>query len=101
MKNDAARAAFRALPRSEQEGLFLDILETPPFAQKGSWGEWFHTWLEVQAAEGRCLGQIAGRLDFPTYQDTCVDDPWNFLERHVCWLIERAHVRVVRIEVIA
>lgn len=100
VKDEAGRVAFRALPRAEKERLFLDILETPPFAYKGSWGEWFHTWLEDQTAEGRCLGQISGRLDFPDYQSLGTDDPWNFLERHVCWLIENAYARVVRIEVV-
>lgn len=100
MKNEAGRIVFRALSRLEKERLFLDIRETPPFAYQGSWGEWFHTWLEDQSAEGRCLGEIAGRLDFPAYRDTNVDDPWNFLERHVSWLIEHAYARIVRIEVV-
>jgi hypothetical protein len=88
------------MPRPEQERLFLDILETPPFVHRGSWGEWFHTWLTDQAAEGRCLGEISRDMDFPSYQDNCEDDPWDFLERHVCWLIERAYARVVRIELV-
>ncbi len=100
MSNRDGRAAFRALARARKEELFLDILETPSFDHKGSWGEWLHIWLEDQAAEGRSLGEIAGRMDFPTYQDASVDDPWIFLERHVCWLIERGYVRVVRIEVV-
>jgi len=69
MEDGNGRAAFRALPRSEKEQLYLDILETPPFDFKGSWGEWLHTWLEDQSAEGRPLGEIAKRMDFPTYQD--------------------------------
>lgn len=89
---------FRALSRSEKERLFLDILEKPPFGYKGSWGEWFHAWLEDQAAEGRPLGEISQRLDLPPYEGSRVDDAWNFLERHICWLIERGHARVVRIE---
>jgi hypothetical protein len=100
MDDKDGRAAFRALPRAEQEKLYLDILETPPFDHKGSWGEWLHAWLEDQSAEGRPLGEIARRMDFPTYQDSSVDDPWVFLERHVCWLIERGYVRVVRIEAV-
>ena len=100
MVDGNAHAAFRALQRSEKEKLYLDILETPPFDFKGSWGEWLHTWLEDQSAEGRPLGEIAKRMDFPTYQDTSVDDPWIFLERHVCWLVEQGYVRVVRIEAI-
>ena len=98
--NTNGRASFRALERSEKEQLFLDIRDTPPLDHKGSWGEWLHTWLEDQAAEGRPLGEIAKRMDFPTYQDASIDDPWNFLERHVCWLIERGYVRLVRIEVV-
>ena len=98
--NERLRAAFRALPRSEKERLYLDILDTPPLDHKGSWGEWLHTWLEDQSAEGRRLGEIAERMDFPTYQDAVVDDPWNFLERHVSWLIEQGYVRLVRIEAV-
>ena len=30
----------------------------------------------------------------------CRDDPWNFLERHFSWLIERGYVRLVRIEAV-
>jgi hypothetical protein len=100
MNNHDGRAAFRALGRTEKEGLFLQILETPAFDYKGSWGEWLHTWIEDQSAEGRPLGEIAGRMDFPTYQDACVDDPWIFLERHVYWLSEQGYVRVIRIEAI-
>ncbi len=93
--------AFRNLTRAEKEYLLLDILETPPLQHRGSWGEWLHTWLEDQSAEGRPLGEIAKRMDFPTYQDACEDDPWNFLERHICWLIEQGYVRVVRVETVA
>lgn len=98
MGSGKVRAIFRALPRTEKESLFLDILEKPRFDHKGSWGEWLHAWIEDQAAEGRPLGEISTRMDFPTYQEATVDDPWNFLERHVCWLIEQGCARVVRIE---
>lgn len=101
MTNSNAATSFRALPRGEQEQLFLDIIKTPPFKHKGSWGEWFHSWLEDQSAESRSLGQIANRLDFPAYRDNGIEDPWRFFERHVCWLIEEGYARVVRIEVIA
>lgn len=101
MKNEEGRAAFRALPRAEKQNLFLDILETPPFAYKGSWGEWFHAWLVDQSAEGRTLGEIAARLDFPSYLDEGVSDHWSFLERHVCWLIENAYAQVVRITLVS
>ena len=63
-------------------------------------GPFLHTWLEDQSAEGRRLGEIAEHMDFPTYQDATVDDPWNFLERHVSWLIEQGYVRLVRIEAV-
>ena len=98
MGSGNVRAIFRALSRTEKESLFLDILEKPPFENKGSWGEWFHAWLEDQAAEGRPLGEISRRMDFPRYLDSLPDDPWRFLERHICWMIERGHARVVRIE---
>ena len=100
MKNEAGRAIFSAMPRDEKERLFLDILETPPFAHKGSWGEWFHAWLEDQSAEGRCLAEIAARLDFADYYDAGADAPWAFIERHVSWLIHHAYARVVRIDVV-
>ena len=92
---------FRGMTRTEKERLFLDILDTPPLRHRGRWGEWLHTWLEDQAAEGRPLGEIAKRMDFPTYQNADLDDPWNFLERHVNWMLEHGYVRVIRIEVIA
>jgi hypothetical protein len=100
MGNSEGCVAFRALARSEQEQLFLDILGTPPLTNRGSWGEWLHTWLEDQAAEGRPLGEIAKRMDFPAYQDSSLDEPWNFLERHVSWLIDRGYLRLVRIDVV-
>ncbi len=93
-------STFRQLQRAEQEQLFLDILKSPGFTHAGTWGEWFHAWLEDQSAEGRTLGQIAARLDLPSYRDGDAKDPWEFLERHVSWLIEQGLARVVRIEVI-
>jgi len=93
-------AAFRELSRQEQERLFLDILKIPPFAHKGSWGEWLHCWLTDQAAEGRSLGEIAARMDLPVYPDGSGDEAWDLLERHVGWLIDHAYARVVRIEVV-
>jgi hypothetical protein len=100
VKGEKAGAAFRALPRKEQERLFLDILETPPFRHKGGWGRSFHTWLEEQSAESRPLGEIAARLDFPTYHGASVDDPWNFIGRHTVWLIENGYARVFLVEVV-
>lgn len=91
---------FRELSRPEQERLFLDVLKTPAFVHKGSWGEWLHCWLTDQAAEGRCLGEIAARMDFPIYRDGSADEAWEYLERHVGWLIDQTYARVVRIEVI-
>ena len=92
---------FRELSRPEQERLFLDILKTPAFVHKGSWSEWLHSWLTDQAAEGRSLGEIAARMDFPIYRDGSADEAWEFLERHVGWLIDQAYAQVVRIEVIS
>ena len=93
-------AAFRELSRSERERLFLDILETPPFAHKGSFGEWVHCWLTDQAAEGRSLGEIASRMDHPVFRDGSPDEAWEWLDRHVGWLIDGGYARVVRIEVV-
>jgi len=101
MPADHAASSFRALPRAEQEQLFLDIIKTPAFTHKGSFGEWFHCWLEDQSAESRPLGEIAKRLDFPNYRDADIEDPWAFFIRHISWLIEEGYARVVRIVVVA
>ena len=101
MPIDARCADYLALPRCEREALFLDVLKTPPFRTKGSWGEWFHAWLEDQCAEGRWLGEIARRIDLPVYYDDGGIDSWQFLERHVCWLISQGYARVVRVQIIA
>ena len=101
MPIDDRCADYLALPRSERETLFLDVLKTPPFRTKGSWGEWFHAWLEDQCAEGRWLGEIARRIDLPVYYDDGGIDSWQFLERHVCWLISQGYARVVRVQIIA
>jgi hypothetical protein len=101
MAFSSGRATFRGMERTDKERLFLDVLDTPPLHHTGSWGEWLHTWLEDQAAEGHTLGEIAKRMDFPTYQNALIDDPWNFLERHVDWMIDKGYVRVIRIEVVA
>lgn len=101
MQPTTVLSTFRTLPRIEKERLFLDILGTPALECKGSWGEWLHTWIEDQAAEGHALGEIARRMDYPTYADGHADEPWNFLERHVSWMIDRGLARLVRIEVVA
>ena len=101
MNNDEGHTKFRALSKSEKKRLFLDFQKTPPFVEKGSWGEWFHSWLEDQAAEGRCLGEIEKRVDLPPYLDCQINEPWFFLERHVGWLIQNGYARVVRIEVLS
>ena len=100
MTDFESSAAFHECSRSEQERLFLDVLKTPPFAHKGSWGEWLHCWLTDQAAEGRSLGEIASRMDYPVYRDGSTEEAWEFLERHVGWLIDQGYARVVRIEIV-
>lgn len=90
--------AFRALPREVKERLHLEILMPPPLRHRGSWGEWLQAWLEDEAATGRSLGAIAARMDYPHYDDAKWDEPWDFLERHVAWLIARGYARVVCLE---
>ena len=95
------KSEFNVLPRAEKERLFLDVIKTPPFAAQGTWGEWFHAWLEDQAAEGLSLGQIASRIDLPNYMDALASGPWELLDNHVEWMIENGFARVVYIQVIA
>lgn len=90
---------FDRLTRGQQERLFLDVLEKPDHATRGTWSEWFHAWLEDQSAEGRSLGEIAKRFDLPPYDDG-IGDAWELLVRHVRWMVASGHARVVRIEVI-
>lgn len=97
-----ASELFRSLPREDKEGLFLDVLGTPPFEGAGTWGERFHYWLEEQAAEGLPLGQIARRMDVPWDRDEADQpSPWRLLDAYVAWMIEGGFGRVVRIEVVA
>ena len=91
---------FERLSRAEQERLFLDILEKPAGTGTGTWGAWFHAWLEEQCAEGRSLGEIAARIDLPSYADERCDG-WTFLMRHVRWMVESGYARIVRIQVLA
>lgn len=98
-----SRSEFDDLPASERKKLFLDVLKTPPFSTPGTWGEWFHAWLEDQAAEGRSLAEIAQRLDLPRYDDGhgIEDESWELLDRHVVWMIDRGYARVVLIRVVS
>jgi hypothetical protein len=101
MQQASPGESFRALRPSEKERLFLDILKTPDFEVPDGWGARFHAWLEEEAAEGRSLGEIGLRIDLPRTAMDAPIDPWDLLERHVSWLLERGYARVVRIEVVA
>lgn len=98
---ETPRSEFCSLSREEKEQLFLDIIKAPPFATKGTWGEWFHTWLEDQAAEGFPLGAIAARIDLPSYENADPTEAWHMLDRHITWLIDNGFARVVSIRVVA
>lgn len=101
MQHRNARATYRRMSRPDKEGLFLDILETPPFPDKDGWGVRFHAWLEEQAAEGRTLGEIALLLDLPDSGDEGLGNSWRTLDEYISWLIGHGYARVVRIEIIA
>jgi hypothetical protein len=101
MMGEKDSSAYRNLPVAERRRLFIDVLTTPQFADPTGWGACFHAWLEEQAAEGRTLGEIARRIDLPEPVRAGASDSWQLLDDHVVWMIEEAHARVVRIEVVA
>jgi hypothetical protein len=96
-----ASMAYRGLSRADRQRIFLDILTTPTFSDRTAWGACFHAWVEEQAAEGRTLGEIARRIDLPSHAGEESEQSWQLLDDHVVWMIEHAHARVVRIEIVA